>query len=41
MNWRNQYNLSWPMPVKIFVGIIVVLILLAAYGYFSGAWEAQ
>jgi hypothetical protein len=35
--WRAQKH--WPLPVWIVLGILIVLLLLALYGYWSGAWE--
>ena len=31
----------WPPAVYIMVMVIAIILILAAIGYFSGAWEAQ
>lgn len=40
MNWQD-YRWPWPLPVSIFIVIMGVLILLALYGWWTGAWVSE
>jgi hypothetical protein len=37
-NWRT-HRWPWPLPVAAFLFIVGALILLALYGWWTGAWE--
>jgi hypothetical protein len=38
---RNRQTRQENRAILVFLGIVVLILLLAAYGYFSGGWETQ